>query len=261
MKRKIVEIDEEKCDGCGLCAEACAEGAIRIVDGKARLVSESYCDGLGACIGECPRDAINIVEREADPFDEEAVARHLASHSEEQAEEAERSERERVDAPTLACGCPGTMARELEAACDEAPDGHGQAGAAPAVSRLRNWPVQLKLVPVNAPYLRGADLLLAADCTGFASPAFHRDFLAGRVLLVACPKLDDAAFYREKLAHILRENEIRSLTVLFMEVPCCHGLVNLAKLALEDSGRDIPLGAVLLGIGGKVLEELEAVDA
>ncbi len=261
MERKIIEIDEDKCDGCGLCAEACAEGAIRIVEGKARLVRESYCDGLGACIGECPRGAIAMVEREADPFDEVEAARHLALLDEAGSAEAGRQEGGPGDASALACGCPGSMAREIGAAQEESPGKEERGEAAPSVSRLRNWPVQLKLVPVNAPYLRGADLLLAADCTGFASPSFHRDFLAGKVLLVGCPKLDDAAFYRGKLAQILRENEIRSLTVLFMEVPCCHGLVDLAKQALADWGREIPIRAVKMGVGGKALEELETVGS
>lgn len=256
MKRKVVEIDEERCNGCGLCAEACAEGAIRIVDGKARLVSESYCDGLGACIGECPRDAITIVEREADPFDEEAVARHLSSAAHESSE-ADGREAGKATADELPCGCPGTMAREI----GQTEAGPAEKGGTPVVSRLRNWPVQLRLVPVNAPYLRDADLLLAADCTGFASPDLHRSFLEGKVLLAGCPKLDDAASHREKLASILRENDICSLTVLFMEVPCCSGLVNLARQALSDSGKRIPFRAVRLGIGGGVLEELEPVDA
>lgn len=247
MKRKIVEIDEEKCDGCGLCAEACAEGAISIIDGKARLVSESYCDGLGACIGECPRDAITIVEREADHFDEEAVARHLAGGPEKEGGSGVKAQSD--EAGHLPCGCPGSMTRELEVEESALPAGD----EIPAVSRLRNWPVQLRLVPVNAPYLNGADLLLAADCTGFACPDLHRSFLAGKVLLVGCPKLDDAAFYREKLASILREKEIRSLTVLIMEVPCCSGLAHLARQAVADSRRDIPLRTVTLSIRGEIL--------
>jgi Pyruvate/2-oxoacid:ferredoxin oxidoreductase delta subunit len=250
MMRKIVRIDEEKCDGCGLCASACAEGAIEIIDGKARLVSDSYCDGLGACLGECPRDAITIIEREAEEFDEKAVEEHIASPSRRRGgttpngNEAGRA---------LACGCPGTMARELTASDKSAAgEDSGEWGRIP--SRLLNWPVQLHLVPVNAPYLRGARLLLAADCVGFASPDFHRRFLNERILIIGCPKLDDAAFYREKLATILRVNGIREITVAFMEVPCCSSLVNLAQQALRDSGKDIPFSTVKVGIEGEILE-------
>jgi NAD-dependent dihydropyrimidine dehydrogenase PreA subunit len=244
MIRKIVEIDEELCDGCGLCASACAEGAIRIIDGKARLVSDSYCDGLGACIGECPQGAITVVEREAEEFDEEAVERHLA------AEKGGISPTGSGGGETLACGCPGSTVRELNAAPEETDD-----EAAGVTSQLRNWPVQMHLVPVKAPYLRGASILLAADCVGFASPDFHRGLLKGKTLIVGCPKLDDAALYREKLAAILRENDVRDLTVAFMEVPCCFGLVNLAGQALADSGKDIPLYTVKVGIEGEVLDD------
>lgn len=255
MIRKIVLIDEEKCDGCGLCADACAEGAIRVIDGKARLVSESYCDGLGACIGECPRGAISIVEREAEAFDEEAAARHIAAASEAA---GGRPQGPGAGTGSLPCGCPGSMAREIG---EETGAEGAHVTRLPAVSRLRNWPVQLRLVPADAPYLRGADLLLAADCAGFASPDLHPAFLEGKVLLVGCPKLDDAALHRDKLASMLRDNDIRSLTVLFMEVPCCSGLVNIAIQAVTDSGKEIPLRAVKLGIRGRVLEELEPVGA
>ena len=253
MIRKIIEIDEEKCDGCGLCAEACAEGAIRIVDGKARLVSESYCDGLGACIGECPRDAITIVEREAEAFDEAAVERHLAGSREES---SPGHAAQGAAGDTLACGCPGSAVRKLggDEATGEATAGAVAGDAARAPSRLRNWPVQLRLVPVNAPYLRGARLLLAADCVPFALAAFHDRLLAGKVLLVGCPKLDDAAFYRDKLAAILKENDVRDLTVAHMEVPCCSGLVNLARRAVELSGKPIPFSTVKVGIKGEILE-------
>ncbi len=251
MIRKIVRIDEDRCDGCGLCADACAEGAIRVIDGKARLISDTYCDGLGACIGECPRDAITIVEREAEKFDEQAVQHHLSAPSSRSLEEgASRA------ADTLACGCPGSMARELPvtAEAEAAPAGND---AEFARSRLRNWPVQLHLVPVNAPYLRGARLLLAADCVPFALADFHRRLLDGRILMVGCPKLDDAAFYRDKLAAVLGENDIRELTVAFMEVPCCFGIVALARQAIADSGRDIPFSTIEVGIEGEVLETPE----
>ena len=250
MIRKIVQIDEERCDGCGLCASACAEGAIEVIDGKARLVSDSYCDGLGACIGECPQDAITIMERDADGFDERAVERHLAEVSSRTAGEGAAAG---GNDETMACGCPGSMSRELPAS-GRVSTGTAEAESEHAQSRLRNWPVQLHLVPVNAPYLQGASLLLAADCVPFALPDFHQRLLEGKILMVGCPKLDDAAFYRDKLTAILRENDIRGLTVVFMEVPCCSGLVNLAQQAVTESGRDIPFSTIKVGIEGEVLE-------
>ncbi len=274
MLRKIIHIDEDKCDGCGLCARVCAEGAIAVIDGKARLISESYCDGLGACLGECPRGAITILEREAAPFDEEAVRLHLQRDREEVAKTAhapesgsvggEGSAREDHGASPahegkggegLPCGCPGSAVRELHPAAEEKTPGDRYEPR--VASRLRNWPVQLRLLPVTAPYLKGARLLLAADCTAFAFPEFHRELLEGRVLLVGCPKLDDASFYREKLAAIIAENDIRDITVVHMEVPCCFGLANLARQALEDSGADAVLTVVKLGIQGGVLSREE----
>lgn len=233
--RKIVRIDEEKCDGCGQCATACAEGAIEIVDGKARLVSESYCDGLGACLGECPQDAITIQEREAPSFDEAAVEEHLASK-----------------APAA---CPGSAPRTI-VPCEilEAEGGPGERAGAP--SRLGNWPVQLKLVPVRAPYFEGADLLIAADCVPFSFADFHERFMNGRTLLIGCPKLDSFEFYRKKLAQILIQNDIASIEVVYMEVPCCFGLVHLVHESLKESGKDIPLGLVKVGIKGDIIETM-----
>ncbi|MDI6873901.1 ATP-binding protein [Candidatus Solincola sp.] len=272
MLRKIVHIDGEKCDGCGLCVDACAEGAIAIIDGKARLVSESYCDGLGACLGECPQGAITILEREAAPFDEQAVRRHLgenragagapSGHPDGpdtgkargfpgRESGAPRADEGEGGGDNLPCGCPGTVVRELKSPAEE--EGSGEAGGPRIASRLRNWPVQLRLLPVTAPYLKGAHLLLAADCTAFAFPEFHRELLEGKVLLVGCPKLDDASFYREKLAAIIAENEIQEITVVHMEVPCCFGLANIARQALEDSGTDARLIVIKLGIQGGVL--------
>jgi ferredoxin len=241
--RPIIRIDEEKCDGCGLCRTACHEGAIAIVEGKARLVSETYCDGLGACLGECPRGAITIEEREAEAFDEEAVA---------------RARKEEKTVMPLPCGCPGTQARSLKGLSKPdiagVPPRENETKSAAEASRLGNWPVQLTLVPVNAPYLKGADLLLAADCTAFACPGFHERFLEGRVLLAGCPKLDDAAFYEEKLASILSGNGIRSLEVVYMEVPCCGGLVRLAQSAVEKARASLSLVLTRVGIEGDVLE-------
>jgi len=233
--RKIVRIDEEKCNGCGACVPACAEGALQIIDGKARLVSDRYCDGLGACLGECPQGAITIEERAAEEFDEAAVRHHLAS-----------GEAVKEEPP---CGCPSATVtqfgqrRTAEATTAEAP-------AHP--SMLTQWPVQLTLVPAKAPFLQGTDLVLAADCVPFAYADFHRDFLREHSLLVACPKLDDFPAHLRKLTEILRQSAVRSLTVVHMEVPCCFGLVHMARQAIELSGKDIPFQEITIGIRGEV---------
>ncbi|HEY5503050.1 MAG TPA: 4Fe-4S binding protein [Candidatus Anoxymicrobiaceae bacterium] len=233
--RKIVHIDEEKCDGCGECAQACAEGAIEIVDGKARLISESYCDGLGACLGECPQDAITIEERQADEFDEVAVEKHLSAKQ--------------------PAACPGTAPQTL-VPC-ELVDAVGEPGEAATVpSRLSNWPVQLKLVPTKAPYFDKANLLIAADCVPFSFADFHARFLTDKTLLIGCPKLDSAEFYRKKLAQIFIQNDIASIDVVYMEVPCCFGLVHLVHESLKESGKDIPLNLYKIGIKGDILEKL-----
>jgi Pyruvate/2-oxoacid:ferredoxin oxidoreductase delta subunit len=255
MIRNIVTIDEENCDGCGLCVPACDEGAIQIIDGKAKLVSEVYCDGLGACLGECPNDAITIEEREAEEFDEKAVEHHLA-HLEERAHEEVPAHGE---SESLPCGCPGSAVQEISRG-DKASPVENVAAAEDIPSQLSNWPVQMHLVPVNAPYLQGADVLLAADCTPFALADFHRKLLKDRILLVGCPKLDDAEFYSRKLTEILKQNDTKSLTVVYMEVPCCFGLVALARKALEDSGVDIPFTIIKVGIRGDILEEEEEVS-
>ena len=233
--RKIVKIDEEKCNGCGTCEIKCAEGALKIIDGKARLVSEVYCDGLGACLGECPVGAITIEERPAEEFNEVAVERHL--HDSEHKEEK------------LACGCPGAQVREL---VEQMPD--TLETAVKQQSALRNWPVQLTLVPPKAPFLKGADVLLAAHCTAFTCGGFHRDFIKDHALLIACPKLDDVEAHLEKLTQVVAQSGLRSLTVVRMEVPCCGGLVFLAKKAIEASGKRIPLKEVTIGVQGDVIE-------
>ncbi|MFA5147454.1 MAG: 4Fe-4S binding protein [Candidatus Omnitrophota bacterium] len=213
-KRKIVKIDEEKCNGCGLCIPNCHEGALRIIDGKARLIS-GLCDGLGACIGHCPKGAITIIE--------EGEAGH-AEHA-----------------------CPGSKAMDLKSGKKD----HGEKGVkGKTASRLSNWPVQIMLVPENAPYLKGADLLIAADCVPFAYPDFHDGLLRGKVLLVGCPKLDDAGFYKEKIASIIKNNGVRSVTCAHMEVPCCFGLVSLAREAIASSGRDVKFEEITIGIRG-----------
>ncbi len=238
--RRIIRIDGEKCDGCGLCADACHEGAIRIVDGKARLVSDSYCDGLGDCIGECPRGAISFETREAAPYDEEAVKASMA----------EMSAGRRDDLP---CGCPGSAVRDLREG-DHKLD-RACACSGPAKSELINWPVQIRLVPENAPWLKGAELVVAADCTPFAFPDFHREFLAGgRVCLVGCPKLDDAAAYAEKLGRIISANGIDSIIEVRMEVPCCGGLTRILEKACEDSGRNVSLKIFTIGVRGDIID-------
>jgi NAD-dependent dihydropyrimidine dehydrogenase PreA subunit len=232
MIRNIVKIDETKCNGCGLCVPACAEGAIRIVDGKARLVAENLCDGLGACLGDCPRGAITLEQREADAFDEEQVQKIRAGKT------AALSSRGHG-------GCPSARAMSLS------PRGNFpvEVGAS-RQSRLGTWPVQLNLIPPTAPFLVDADLLLAADCAPFAYADFHRDFLNGKTLLIGCPKLDDGQAYLEKMTAILRRNDIRSLTVIRMEVPCCSGLQAIARQAIAASGKDIPFETVSIGIKG-----------
>jgi len=248
MLRKVVKILEDKCTGCGLCASACAEGAIEIVNGKARLISESYCDGLGACLGECPEGAILIEEREAVPFDEEAV--EAACHP--TAGKAPRqSQRLHAAVQSPPHSCPGVMMREMKPRQPPLT----QAPAGQASSELRHWPVQLKLVAPNAPFLRDADLLLAADCVPFALPDFHPRFLRGRSVIIGCPKLDDVSFYVEKLTGIFKHSGVKSVTVLHMEVPCCFGLRRIAETALAASGRSIPLHDVTVGVEGNVLVE------
>ena len=237
MKRTIIKINEEKCNGCGLCVPACHEGAIQLVDGKAKLVKESYCDGLGACLGDCPQDAITMVEREADAFDPEAVKARL---------EAEKNKQKAAPAP-LPCGCPGTFARSL-AKKPESNSGHAPGEQA---SQLTQWPVQLQLVPVDAPYWEDADLLVAADCVAVAYGGFQK-LLQGKKVIIACPKLDETGSYVDKLAEILIVNNIRSLTVAFMEVPCCTGIVRIVKDALAASGKDIPLRLMKAGINGGI---------
>lgn len=240
MKRKIVEIDQEKCTGCGLCVSACHEGAIQMVNGKAKLVSDSYCDGLGACLPACPTDAIRIVEREAEAFSEEAV-----------------QARQAAGVPPLPCGCPGTMAKALRPTISITPEpvpAAAGAAVAPVTSQLTNWPVQIKLISPNAPYLQGASLLIAADCTAFAHADFHARFMRNKVTLIGCPKLDEGD-YTEKLTEILRVNDIRKVTVVRMEVPCCGGIVAAVQQALINSGKMIPWQVVILSREGRVIEE------
>jgi Pyruvate/2-oxoacid:ferredoxin oxidoreductase delta subunit len=252
IKRKIVQIDEEKCDGCGLCIMSCAEGALQIVDGKARLVSDKYCDSLGACLGECPQDAISIIEREGEAFDEEAVKKHLAGQSPAVPDKAcgcpsaAVLQFEKTD--SLPCGCPSSTVAQFK----PTPKDESTAACGSQTSELAHWPVQLTLVPAKAPFLQGADVLLAADCTAFASGAFHHDYLKNHALLVACPKLDNYEAHLAKLTDIFSQSDIRSLTVLRMEVPCCAGLTRMAMQAILSSNKDIPFKEVILTTRGEI---------
>ena len=240
--RKIVKIDEEKCNGCGLCIPNCAEGALQIIDGKAKLVSEKFCDGLGACLGNCPEDAITVIEREAEEFDERAVDIYLHKQKEAQPEPQ-----------SVIAGCPSSRAMHFKV-----PEARTESvSTTPAVSQLTHWPVQLKLVPINAPYFQDADLLIAADCVPFAYPNFHQDFLKGKAVVVGCPKLDDIQYYKEKLTEIFKTNSIKSVTVPYMEVPCCFGIVKATEDAIAASGKNILLKKVKIGIRGEIKPEAE----
>ena len=255
--RKIVKIDEDRCNGCGLCVPKCAEGAIQIIDGKARLMADNLCDGLGNCLGTCPEDAITIEERPADAFDEEAVARHLqqeapgASHPAAGCPGAALRTLSEGAASAPPGGCPGTMARKLDA-----PDAPGPAAVTDRPSRLRHWPVQLALLPVRGEIWQDADVLIAADCVPAVMPDFHDQLLAGKTLAVGCPKLDDIQPYVEKLTRVFAANNIRSVTVAHMEVPCCSGIVHAVQTALEQAGRnDVGTRDVTVGIDGTIQHE------
>lgn len=228
MLRKIVKIDDELCNGCGECVSACVEGAIQLVNGKAKLVRDSYCDGLGVCLGECPQGAIQIEKREAEPFDLDSVEAHKEQAS--------------------SYGCPGSSPKTLSPISgdkfdmDETP------------SALRNWPVQLNLIPLQAPYYQDAQLLISADCVPFSYAGFHQNLLRGKTLLMGCPKLDNPQIYIDKLTEILKRNEIQDITVVTMEVPCCQGLVSIVKEALQSSQKEISIHFIRIGINGKILE-------
>lgn len=239
MIRKIIRIDKEKCNGCGACARACHEGAIDMIDGKAELVREHFCDGLGDCLPECPTGAISFEEREAPEYDEEAVKRAQAKMSHIN------------NAAHAHSGCPGSKVMQIARKAVSEPERN--ASTIDQISRLQNWPVQIKLAPVNAPYFNGAKLLIAADCTAYAYAGFHEDFIRGKVTLIGCPKLDSID-YSEKLTAIIQSNDIQSVTIVRMEVPCCGGLEMAAKRALQDSGKFIPWQVVTIGIDGKIME-------
>jgi ferredoxin len=231
MVRKIIQIDKEKCNGCGVCAKTCHEGAIGMVDGKANLLRDDYCDGLGDCLPACPTGAITFVEREAAAYDEAAVI-----------------EAKKKKTGTMPCGCPASAAKTIKR------QETASAESAHQESKLQQWPVQIKLLPVNAPYFHGAKLLIAADCTAYAYANFHHDFIKGHITLVGCPKLDEVD-YSEKLTEIIKNNEIRSVTVVRMEVPCCGGIEAATKNALQNSGKFIPWNVVIIATDGTILEK------
>lgn len=233
MIRKIIKIDEEKCNGCGACAAACHEGAIEMVSGKAKLMREDYCDGLGDCLPACPTNSISFEEREAPAYDEEAV----------------RKAKQKKQAGNLPCGCPGTHSKSIKR------DGKADIKSAGSVSsQLSQWPVQIKLVPINALYFNGANLLIAADCTAYAYGNFHNEFIRNRITLIGCPKLDEGD-YANKLTDIIKNNDIKSVTIMRMEVPCCGGIENAAKKALQASGKFIPWQVVTFSTDGRIINK------
>ncbi len=247
IMRKIIEIDEELCNGCGQCVLACAEGAIQIIDGKAKVIADKYCDGLGACIGDCPEDALKIIEREADDFDEEAVEELLKQQKEEKEKQTESSD--------CGCGCSSVgiqafpSAKEGSCASANKPTSQPAGGA----SCLVHWPVQIRLVPAGAPFLKNSNLVIAADCVPVAYPSFHADFLKGNTVMIGCPKFDNPEETVEKLAQVFKSSGIKSITAAIMEVPCCSALPVIIKKALEKSGADIPSKEVVIGFQGNVI--------
>jgi ferredoxin len=238
--RKIIEIDEELCNGCGNCVTGCAEGALQIIDGRAKMVSETFCDGLGACIGECPTGALKIVEREASPFDEEAVNQHLTQTEKE----------------TMPCGCPSSHIQIFDkpSACEMA-NKPKHFENVQEESALTHWPIQIKLIPASAPFLKGADLLVLADCTAVAFPTLHRDLMKGKVVMMGCPKFDDAHEYVQKFADIFKTADIKSVTVVIMEVPCCSGMPVIVKKGMETANKIITVKEIVLSLRGKILRQ------
>ncbi|NTV32954.1 MAG: 4Fe-4S ferredoxin [Deltaproteobacteria bacterium] len=240
--RKIIKIDDELCDGCGVCVPSCAEGAIEVVDGKARVVAEKYCDGLGACLRECPRGALTVEEREAEEFDEKAVEEHLSA-----------SEKEKpAQGIPMAHGCPSAKLQTFAA------KPVGEEVPTLQASALSHWPVQIRLVPPTAPFLKGANLLVAADCAPVAYPNFHRDFLKGKAVMVGCPKFDDVQGYVDKFTDIFRSANIKSVIVLDMEVPCCSALPKIVKRGMELAGKSVPMEEVVISARGEILKREEA---
>lgn len=251
--RNIIKIDEDKCNGCGLCVPNCVEGAIQIIGGKARLVKDSYCDGLGACLGHCPQDALHIIERDADEFDEEGALDFANKMDEARANSKNfRAQHAAAHSHAHAGGCPGSRMMSFE---NEESDTKAATVSTGDIEikikpQLRQWPVQLNLVPVQAPYFENTDLLVTADCVPFAYANYHIDLLKGKAVVVGCPKLDDVEYYTEKLTDIVASNNLKSITVAFMEVPCCGGIVRAVEAAVANSGKNIPVNKVRIGIKG-----------
>lgn len=247
--RNIVKIDEEKCDGCGLCVGACAEGAIKVIDGKARLVSEIYCDGLGACLGHCPQDAIRVEKREANEFDEAATTEHVRQ---QQKKETPASAPCQGQEQGQGFSCPGSMMRQFDKPSPTPQQAQGSTGPAP--SQLGQWPVHLMLVSPQAPYFKNAHLLWTADCVPFAMADFHQQLLAGKAIAVGCPKLDDAEFYIEKLSEIIKVSSLSELTVVHMEVPCCSGMTYIAREAISRAGLSMNFQDITLSVTGQIIK-------
>jgi NAD-dependent dihydropyrimidine dehydrogenase PreA subunit len=250
VMRKIIQIDEELCDGCGLCVPSCAEGSLEIVDGKAKVIADNLCDGLGACLGECPNDALHIIEREAEEFDEEAVEEYLAAKEKNTTKQA----------PVFTGGCPSAGIQRFAAAKPADQTAKPAPPAAAQASALTHWPIQIHLVPPTAPFLQGADLLVLADCVPVAFPTLHRDFLQDKAVMMGCPKLDDAQSYIQKFEQIFRVAGIKSITTVVMEVPCCSGLPMIVKKGLEASGADIPVDEVVISTRGEILNREQRVE-
>ncbi len=245
VKRKIIQIDEEKCDGCGQCVPACAEGSLELIDGKVRVVSDNLCDGLGACLGECPNGALKIIEREAEEFDEEAVEKYLAG----------KTDQEHLQSRTIGGGCPSARIQQFGRARPIGPA--PTTGSEP--SALAHWPVQIRLVPPTAPFLKGADLLVLADCVPVAFPTLHRDFLEGKAVMMGCPKFDDAQSYIDKFTQIFRTAGIRRITIVVMEVPCCEGLPMIVRKGLEAAGKSIPIEEVVVSTKGAIVKRAAVI--
>ena len=243
--RKIIEIDEELCDGCGQCVPSCAEGALEIVDGKARIIADKLCDGLGACLGECPTGALRVIDRESDEFDEEAVEEHLEKRK-KAAHKAQQN---------MPCGCPSTQIQTFVPIESHPETQIPAAIGAKSESVLSHWPVQIRLIPPKAPFLKGADLLVLADCVAVAYANLHKDLMNGKVVMMGCPKFDGAEEYIEKFTEIFKTAGIKSITTVYMEVPCCSGLPLIVKKGLEASGQNIPLNDVVISTRGKLLEQ------
>jgi NAD-dependent dihydropyrimidine dehydrogenase PreA subunit len=251
MKRRIIQIHEDKCNGCGLCVTACHEGAIELIDGKAKLISDIYCDGLGDCLPNCPTNAIEMIERDAEAYDDDAVQMRMRAKKEMELGDNEVN----AEVKPMPCGCPGTMAKKIERKISLTPAVKPVASNEEnAASELMQWPVQLRLVHPNAPYFNNANLLIAADCTAYAYANFHRDFIKDHITVIGCPKLDDNDYYRQKISEILSSNKIKSITVVRMEVPCCGGIVSAVKTAMLQAGVIVPYREVTIGTNGEIIE-------